>query len=278
MFNTPLQSATDQGKEKALSGMRNISKKQKVKYTSVFVLLLILPIVLLYFHLIENTCCLYMYLQIYALFLGIIHVWQMQKRFGWINQYTFPQKLSLTLIIISIAYILQVLVLFSFFYLEREITPFYLMFPTCVFVFVFPLIAVTTFDYSYSIPKAIYKTWKYPTNINMPDLDMIDFSNSYIVTFEFKKSVGDFKNTTMKFKAPPDKLSFGDLFYLYLFEYNEKNRESSIQVIDERNQTFQWLFHIKSDSWFGDKKYVDTALTVRENKIKENDVIIAERV
>jgi hypothetical protein len=156
--------------------------------------------------------------------------------------------------------------------------PFWYIFPTSLLLFMFPLLTISTFDFAVIIPTPIYKKWKYPENIIMPDPDSIDFSNSHIVTFELKKSLRDKGNTFMKFKAPQDRLSFGELFLFCMTEYNERNRENPIEYLDDLHKPFEWLFHIKPQKWWQSKVYIDPSLTVRENKIRENIIIVSERV
>ena len=108
-------------------------------------------------------------------------------------------------------------------------------------------------------------------------MDSIDFNNSYVLTFKLKKNMDDFEYTLIKFKSPLDRLTFGDLFYLYVDEYNEKHRDYPIQYLNKLNQPHEWIFYIKPSKWWQSKKYIDPSLTIRENKIGENFVIVSER-
>ena len=82
----------------------------------------------------------------------------------------------------------------------------------------------------------------------------------------------------MKFKAPLNSINFGDLLYMYLYEYNDRNRESPIEYMDSAQNRYEWLFYVKPKHWWNSKKMIDPSLTVRENKIKENVVIVPYRV
>jgi hypothetical protein len=61
-------------------------------------------------------------------------------------------------------------------------------------------------------------------------------------------------------------------------EYNEKNREKPVQYLNDNQQSYQWLFHVKPQRWWQSRRYIDPSLTIRENKINENFVIVSERV
>ncbi|MBL0341120.1 MAG: hypothetical protein IPP71_09450 [Bacteroidetes bacterium] len=254
-------------------GAKKISSKARVKYSILLILILVLPF-LLGFLKFATLPYFYISLQVYCVIIGIIHVVQMGRLFGWRNVESFYQKMNMSLSILILAILVSGLIV----YFCPPITAFWMIFPSSLLFFLFPLLAISTFDYAVKVPPPIYKKWRYPENMILPDPDSIDFSNSHIVTFELKKNVRDSGNTFMKFKAPQDRLTFGDLFYLYMTEYNEKNRESPIQYMNENQQSYEWLFHIKPQKWFQSKIYIDPSLTVRENKIRENFIIISERI
>jgi hypothetical protein len=273
MLNSIVQSQVSQGKAAATARVNKIATKTQVKYAIVFVLLLGAVAAFGFFNF-EVPMYFFYFVQAFALLIGILHLWQMGKRFGWKNQYSFYQKLNLSVIILLVAMVVQAVIL-SF---CNSLKGLFIIFPFSLLTFLFPLLAVSTYEFAIAIPKSIYKTWKYSTNVKLPDMDLIDFSNSYIVTFELKKTVDDFNYTFMKFKAPLERLTFGELFYLYVNEYNDKHRESKIQYLDSNNLPLQWIFYKKPSKWWESKKYIDPSLTIRENKIKENFLIVSERV
>lgn len=273
MFESHAQSKASEGKSKAISEVAKVSASARGKYATIFILFLSLTAALGFLKF-DYPSKFYIAIEVFALLLGIIHVWQMGKRFGWRNIHSFNQKLGFTLLILIFAMVAQGIIV----YFCKPIADFWLLFPTSLLFFLFPLLAISCFDFAVDIPAPIYKKWKYPENMIMPDMDMIDFSNSHIVTFELRKNINDAGNTFMKFKAPQDRLTFGDLFYLYMFEYNEKHRESPIQFLNSLQQPYEWLFFIKPQKWYQSKIYIDPSLTVRENKIKENFIIVSERV
>ncbi|HMT28087.1 MAG TPA: TssN family type VI secretion system protein [Bacteroidia bacterium] len=273
MLDSILQSKAGEGKAKALSGAKKVSTLIRVKYAIVFILLLSIPFAFGFLK-IDTLPYFYICMQAYALLIGIIHLWQMGKRFDWRNVDSFYQKMNLSLTILILAIITGGVVV----YFCPPINVYWMIFPSSLLFFLFPLLAISTFDFAIRIPDPLYKKWRYPENMILPDPDTIDFSNSHIVTFELKKNARDTGNTFMKFKAPQDRLTFGDLFYLYMTEYNEKNRESQIQYMNDSQHPYEWLFYIKPQKWWQSKIYIDPSLTVRENKIRENFIIISKRV
>lgn len=125
-------------------------------------------------------------------------------------------------------------------------------------------------------PK-VYKKWTYPENAEMPDMDLIDFSAICLITFEIHKKNNDRHPTSMRFKAPMH-ISFGELFYLCLNDYNEVNPSTPIEYIDRDGKYYAWQFYEKPKHWWQAKKYIDPSITVMENKIKTNSVIVPYRV
>ncbi len=274
MLNSLAQSSASQGKAAATARVNKIAAKTQVKYAIVFVLLLAAIAALGFFDF-DVPMYFFYSVQAYALLMGILHLWQMGKRFGWRNQYSFYQKLNLTVIILLISMIIQGIIL----YFCPPLKNLFVSFPFSLLLFIFPLLAVSTYEYAIAIPKTIYKTWRYPENMHMPDMDMIDFSNSHIISFLLRKNPKDITQSVMKFKAPLDRLTFGEFFYLCMFvEYNEKNRENPVQYMNDSQQSYQWLFYVKPQRWWQSRRYIDPSLTIRENKIIENFVIVSERV
>ena len=156
--------------------------------------------------------------------------------------------------------------------------PFFLLFPTACLVFTFPILFQSIFDFAMAVPAVEYKKWYYPQKVEIPDLDKVDFTNSYVLTLEVRKKDNERMPTFMKFKAPLNNINFGDMFFLYLYEYNEAHREGPIEYMDANQKIYGWLFYIKPKHWWNSKRVLDPSLTIRENKIKENGVIVPERV
>ena len=277
MLESLAQSKINEGKSSARaagsSGIQKVAGKILFKYILIFSILLALPAALSWV-LFDQRPAFYIGVQVYAVLIGILHVWQMGVRFGWRNINSFNQKMNLSLGILLSGMILQAIVIF---FCER-MSGFWYIFPSSLMLFLFPMLTISTFDFAVNIPPAIFKKWRYQENIIPPE--SLDFSTSQIIiiTFELRKSVRDRDNTSIKFKAPQDRLSFGELFLFYMTEYNERNRENSIQYLDETLRPYDWHFYIKPSKWWQSRDYIDPSLTIRENKILENMTIISERV
>ena len=76
----------------------------------------------------------------------------------------------------------------------------------------------------------------------------------------------------------PVKIELGKFFPVFLDQYNDRNPGNMIQFLDETKQPFGWNFYIKPKKWWQFPVYLNPEITVRENGVKENDIIVAERV
>ncbi|MBK6444588.1 MAG: hypothetical protein IPO39_00325 [Bacteroidetes bacterium] len=212
--------------------------------------------------------------QITTLLLAIFHIYYINTRLVWIDKFIFTKKLFFTIGIIAGS-------MFFFFLLSKFLvlkrSPDYIsLFLPAFLVFIVPFFFIATFDKAMQIPMRKYKLWFYSENAKMPDLDLIDFSNSYILSFEFPKKYNDTSISNFKFKAPLD-MQFGELFFMYITEYNDKNRENPIDYQDSLSKAYGWLFYIKPNAWWKRKRILDPHLTVKQNQIKENEVIAPKR-
>lgn len=145
----------------------------------------------------------------------------------------------------------------------------------CMLFYFVPLLLLHTFDAAYDIPPPQYTTWKYPINhpIELPDEK--ENERLYVIGFEIPKKIAESNRTYFRAKAPEDML-LGDLFYHFMNDYNELQPETPIEYANKESVQ-EWLFRTKP-KWVGFSKLLDPTLTVRHNKIKENTVIICERV
>ncbi|MEO8088299.1 MAG: TssN family type VI secretion system protein [Bacteroidota bacterium] len=272
MLRSLFQSKVNAAKSKAIGNVQKAVSKKYLWYVIIFssVLTLSFGISFLYP---EDNVFYYICIQIYMLISGIVHVILMGTKFGWKNSYSFWEKLELTLLILLLTYILSSAVIYF-----SPLKNFFLLFPSAVIIFSFPMLFQSIFDYAMAIPEAEYKKWFYPQKVEMPDLDKVDFTNSYVLTLEIRKKDNERSPTIMKFKAPLNNITFGDMFFMYLYEYNEAHREGQIEYMDEALKSYGWLFYIKPNHWWNAKRVIDPSLTIRENKIKENGIIIPHRM
>ena len=72
-------------------------------------------------------------------------------------------------------------------------------------------------------------------------------------------------------------MTLGQLFFIFINDYNEKNSQNTIEYLESKNSPYGWLFFRKK-KWFKRKHYFDPALSFRQNAIQPNEFIYAIRV
>ncbi|MCD2423479.1 TssN family type VI secretion system protein [Niabella pedocola] len=145
----------------------------------------------------------------------------------------------------------------------------------CMLFFFIPILLLHTFDAAISIPSPDYTAWNYPQQeIEMPDEK--EGEHLYVIWFEIaKKITGDQQRTFFRGKAPEDML-LGDLFYHFINEYNEDHSETPIEYTSQ-GKAAEWMFRTRP-KWYRFSRVLNATTTVAQNHIKENTIIICERV
>ncbi|GAB3783027.1 hypothetical protein GCM10028818_40110 [Spirosoma horti] len=149
-------------------------------------------------------------------------------------------------------------------------------FVTSLIPFLIPFFVGQAYQFYLNIPPADYRKWYYPINGTMPDLDLLDLSTIFVIQFEFLKTPADANFTNFKAKAPVT-MTLGDLFLIFINDYNERTPTNPIQFTDEAGRPFGWIFTTKS-SWWQRPVYLDPDLDFSQNKLSDNATIIARRV
>ena len=149
-------------------------------------------------------------------------------------------------------------------------------FLTYIFPLIIPYLCWQAYRVFFQIPARVYKAWYYPLNEEMPDLDMIDLSQIEVVQFVFSKKIQDPAQTSFTSKAPLN-MTLGQLFFIFINDYNDKNAQQYIEYLKSPQQPFGWLFYRKT-KWFNRKQFFDADLSFRNNSIQPNELIYADRV
>lgn len=206
---------------------------------------------------------------IFLLF-GIIHVVWFHDRYFTYNDYN-KGKIILGEIMYMLSILFFVIVVFScleYFFKNAK----FLFLPTMLSMFAYfiPLAIYYTFDAAYKIPSPLFPVWEYPSiPIELPDEKPNE--KLLVIAFEISKKPSDKARTNFRAKGP-ETMKLGDLYYHFINDYNDAQSETPI--LYDGNE---WLFRIKP-KLFGSQRVFDPELTVRENKIRENTIIICERI
>lgn len=209
-------------------------------------------------------------IQIIMLILGMLHLYVMDKFFS-IEDSNFNHELLFSILILCVGLIGFVNVINNF----RPLLS--IIFIGASLFFIIPLIVRQLIISAYSIPVSIFKKWTYPLNSKIKDPLSHELSNPEVISFEFQKNIDDNEVTNFRVKAPMN-MEFGKLFYFFINDYNERHPQSPITYLNTNSQDpYSWNFFFKPN-WLGLSKHLDFSKTVAQNNIKENDIIVCQRV
>ena len=147
---------------------------------------------------------------------------------------------------------------------------------TSVLAFFVPPVFWWAYIAMIAIPSEIYTVWYYPEKT--PPLDMydVDLDKLKVLEVELFKGAADPSPLKVKVKAPPD-MNFGEWFKKFIDDYNLKFPRNGIHFTSEEGEAYGWIFYLKP-SFFRRKQYIDPALSVAGNQVKEKYTIFARRV
>jgi Type VI secretion system, TssN len=129
---------------------------------------------------------------------------------------------------------------------NREGYQFYIA--SSVLFFVLAYFIYATFIRAVSIPLKIYARWFYPVHEEVDDPDEDKLKNMLVISFEFQKKKEDQHYTNFRAKAPAD-MEFGQLFYYFLNDYNERHPNGKIEFLNEQSSPYGWIFY-KKPRWY----------------------------
>ncbi len=145
---------------------------------------------------------------------------------------------------------------------------------TTLLPFLLASLLLRSYEIFIHIPALVYKVWDYHRMSGYSAPEDIDHSKLKVVTLELFKQEGDAEPIRINAKVP-DEMLFGDWVKLLFEDYNIKSAHSPIDVHGKNRGG--WIFYVKP--WvLAPRHYLDYELTVKENKIREKDLIVAQRI
>lgn len=148
---------------------------------------------------------------------------------------------------------------------------------TCILPFIFPVLFRKVYHSFMEIPLEIYKIWSYDgQDQSVWDDTETDPESERIIVVELEiaRLAADPVPLNIKAKASED-MPFGVWFKIFLNDYNIKSSATPITYSDYEH-SYGWIFY-RLSSVLGRKKYIDPNLSFTQNKMRENQVIIAKR-
>lgn len=210
--------------------------------------------------------------QLLCVLLGVLHIRTMRRYLKWTGgRRTFWLEVMYTVVISAFGYMAFVLV---FKLLNKD--GYHWFMASCIAWVLIVQFIYHTFKKAIDIPVKIYSQWYYPLHEEMEDPDEEKLKHLILITFMFQKKTADNFFTNFSAKAPVD-MDFGQLFYYFINDYNDRYPNGKIQYVNERNEAFGWTFYRKPKWWEIKTHYIDVEKTFFLNRIRQNDVIVCLR-
>jgi hypothetical protein len=211
--------------------------------------------------------------QVIFLLLGFLHIYCMHKYLKWSGtDKSFWFELIFTIVITAFGFMAFVIV-FGLFNNDG----FHYYMASSVLFLIIAWFIYNSFLYAVGIPMKIYTKWFYPVHEEVDEPDEEKMKNMLVISFEFQKSKADKHYTNFRAKAPVD-MEFGQLFYYFINDYNERHPMGKIQFLNEQASPYGWIFY-KKPKWYSlSTTYIDTDKSFFINHIRENDIIVCSRV
>lgn len=258
---------------KGIKKLFSKKKKQVLIYLLVMVALFALTALISNPHVLNNIPLHnFLAFQFIFLLLGILHVYVSREHFEVLSEKTgsFWSEFIFTIAVACLS-------LIAFFFITNMFKPEYkFVFLGAALWFLIPMLVIKTYEFAMTIPLPIYKKWHYPIGKNIKDPKDDELINPQVISFEFHKDDKTSELSNFRLKAP-EKMEFGRLFYFFINDYNDRHPENKIGFINQSNEPDGWIFY-KKPRWYTVMKYIDFARTVESNGIREDNVIICQRV
>lgn len=207
---------------------------------------------------------------------GIVHMVLMHTKFYKTKEETFWKLFTGELIFALCTMCISLLVFAAAEYFLND--KYFLFYPVLIsglFFFV-PILFYHSYKAANAIPHALFPTWQYPVGRSLDPPDEKEGERLLVIGFEIGKKLTDAKKTYFRARAP-EGIPLGDLFYHFINDYNELQSETPIQFIDHQNEPYDWWFRLKP-KWYQQSAILNPRDTIRDNNIRENSVIICERI
>jgi hypothetical protein len=199
---------------------------------------------------------------------GILHAWLLHKLVMPVQPDEFWRGFLFTMLLMLGGTLTAA---FLYYYLKLDFK-----FLTYIFPFLLPYVIWQVYQFYVAIPSSVFKVWYYPLNEPAPDLDMIDLSKIEVIQFLFTKNPTETTLTNFTSKAPLN-MSLGQLFFIFINDYNDKNPHNPIVFLRSADEPFGWQFFRKS-RWLVRRLYFDADLSFLQNAIQPGERIFAVRM
>lgn len=215
---------------------------------------------------------------IFLLF-GIVHLLFVHKRYFGGQKY-YQNKVLVAEIVFGLSVVFFTVVVFSslqYFWKKDGNFLFYPVLLSSLLFFV-PTLVFHSFQAAYDIPATTFPVWSYPVHkpIELPDPEDMPNERILVIGFEIAKKGSDRRKTYFRAKGP-ETMKLCEFFYHFMNEYNDSYSQTPIEYLDRGYEPHEWWF-ARKPRWYQGKKIYNPELSIRENGVKENTVIVCERI
>lgn len=247
-------------------------QKQTIFYLLATLLLFSLVALAAYPGLFSSAFSNFIFFQVFFLLMGSAHVYYMQHHIKWtVTGKTFLPEILFTALVCVVG-CMGFLVVYRL--VGDRGLEYHML--AASFFFIIPFFFYNSFLKAISIPPKIVKEWFYPMADEPADPEESKLKNLLVISFEFRKKIHDVTITNFRSKAPVD-MNFGELFYYFINDYNERHPENKVEYLNEAGEPNGWIF-FKKPGWNTLlTNYIDAEKTIFNNRIRENDVIVCTR-
>jgi hypothetical protein len=205
--------------------------------------------------------------------IGLLHIYCMHRFLKWSQgEKSFWMELLFTIVVAAFGFMIFVVVYHA---LSKD--GFHYAMASSVLFMPIAFLTYTTFLKAIDIPLKIYARWFYPVHEEVADPDEAKLKNILVISFEFQKKMNDPHFTNFRAKAPAD-MEFGQLFYYFINDYNERHPNGKIEYVNGKGDPYGWIFYRKPRWYHFRTRYMDTDKTFFINHVRENDIIVCKRV
>ncbi|PKQ62971.1 TssN family type VI secretion system protein [Labilibaculum manganireducens] len=213
----------------------------------------------------------YIAIMVLSLLFGYLMIVALEKYFEWPEKLKWLAQFLFILVTVLIGFIVFIQIAGRF-----GVSGMHYFFLTATISVILPWIFRYLFNSAMDIPLAIYRKWEYPVHKKYVRPEYEDLKNPYIITLEFLKSNNAEFVSRFRVRAP-ENMDFGMFFYHFINDYNQKHPEELINYGAQEDKLHSWIFY-RRPRFIGRWKQVNTEQTVYRNNIKENAVIVCQRL
>jgi len=253
----------------------SVFKGFMVKYLGTFMYTMIFGLISTFYSVIFSDASysvrVFMYTQIGAFILGIIHAVFAPRLISWIDQRASASMMIFLFILCMVGY--TVIILSQHIDAIPKIPSKY---GWVLIAFAIPTVWAMAYEILLSIPRKEFKNWVYPYGKEIPVVEVVD---PIKINFYIEKAIDDDHYAEFTLNVPP-KYTLGEFTHYFIHRYNyDKNPDEPIYISHQNKDSnlYHWIFRTKPHS-SKNRHVLDPDKSFEEQHLRSNSKIVVERV